>query len=85
MQTRIGASEVLRRLAHLRARLGEQLLTWLTILLTVFTFMIVPLHAAKLIMVPGFSPRSIKESDTRISAIGAKAKDRNVGIAPLMG
>src|SRR5215831_20840826 len=55
MQTRIRTSKVLRHLGHLRARLGEQLLTWLTILLTVFTFMIVPLHAAKLIMVSGYS------------------------------
>jgi Ion channel len=43
-----------RRFFHVRERLGDWLLTWLTILLLVLTFGIVPLHASGLIVVPGY-------------------------------
>lgn len=44
-----------RLVAQVQARSGDRLLTWLTILLVVFTFVIVPLHAAEVIVVPGYS------------------------------
>jgi hypothetical protein len=45
------ADNLQRYLCRARQRFGDQLLTWLTILLAAFTFMIVPLHAAGLIVV----------------------------------
>jgi hypothetical protein len=44
-----------RHLGRVQTRFGDRLLTWLTILLVVFTFLIVPLHASGLIVLQGYS------------------------------
>jgi hypothetical protein len=41
-------------LARARERFGDRLLTWLTLLLVVLTFVIVPLHAVGLIVTQGY-------------------------------
>jgi hypothetical protein len=51
---RVIAQIIERRLSLTRKRLGDGLLTWLTILLTVLTFVIVPRHASGLIVVQGY-------------------------------
>jgi Ion channel len=51
---RVIAQMIERRLSLTRKRLGDGLLTWLTILLAVLTFVIVPLHASGLIVVQGY-------------------------------
>jgi hypothetical protein len=51
---RVIAQIIERRLSLTRKRLGDGLLTWLTILLAVLTFVIVPLHASGLIVVQGY-------------------------------
>jgi Ion channel len=43
-----------RYLARARARFGERLLTWLTLLLMVLTFVVIPLHAEGLIVTQGY-------------------------------
>lgn len=43
-----------RHLDRMRAWIGDRLLTWLTILLVILTFVIVPLHASGLIVVQGY-------------------------------
>jgi Ion channel len=43
-----------RYLARARERFGDRLLTWLTLLLMVLTFVIVPLHAEGLIVTQGY-------------------------------
>jgi hypothetical protein len=51
---RMKADDMHRRLARVRARFGDRLLTWLTILLVVLTFVIIPLHASGLFMMQGY-------------------------------
>ena len=48
------ADDLQRYLARARERFGDRLLTWLTLLLVVLTFVIVPLHAAGLIVTQGY-------------------------------
>jgi len=48
------AAALQRYLARARARYGDQTLTWLTILLVVLTFVIIPLHASGLIGAQGY-------------------------------
>jgi hypothetical protein len=43
-----------RHLGRARERLGDRLLTWLTVLLVFLTFVIVPLHASRLIVWEGY-------------------------------
>jgi hypothetical protein len=45
---------VRRRLSHARERIGDRLLTWLTGLLILLTFIVVPLHASGLIVWEGY-------------------------------
>jgi hypothetical protein len=47
--------DLLRHLGRVQTRFGDRLLIWLTILLVVFTFVIVPLHASGLIVLQGYS------------------------------
>ncbi|MCI0467377.1 MAG: ion channel [Beijerinckiaceae bacterium] len=51
---RVRAGEVQRHLGRARERIGDRLLTWLTVLLIVLTFVIVPLHASGLIVAEGY-------------------------------
>ena len=51
---RVRPSDVQGHLGRARERLGDRLLTWLTILLIILTFVIVPLHASGLIMAEGY-------------------------------
>jgi hypothetical protein len=48
---RLRAFNLQRHLGRVRARFGDRLLTWLTLLLVVLTFVIAPLHASGLIVV----------------------------------
>jgi hypothetical protein len=52
---RTKADDLQRWLGRARAKFGDRLLTWLTILLAVLTFVIIPLHASGLIVVQGYS------------------------------
>lgn len=52
---RMKLRELRQRLGQVQTRFGDRLLTWLTILLGVFTFVIVPLHASGLIVLQGYS------------------------------
>jgi hypothetical protein len=47
-------NEFQRRLDGVRKKFGDRLLTWLTILLVVLAFVIIPLHASGLIVVHGY-------------------------------
>jgi hypothetical protein len=47
--------DLLRHLGRVQTRFGDRLLIWLTILLVIFTFVIVPLHASGLIVLQGYS------------------------------
>jgi hypothetical protein len=47
-------SALRRHLGRARERLGDRLLTWLTVLLIFLTFVIVPLHASGLIVWEGY-------------------------------
>jgi hypothetical protein len=51
---RMRADDMQQRLARARARFSDRLLTWLTILLVVLTFVIIPLHASGLFMMQGY-------------------------------
>jgi hypothetical protein len=51
---RLRAGDLQRRIARLRARFGDGLLSWLTLLLVVLTFVIVPLHASGLFVIQGY-------------------------------
>jgi hypothetical protein len=51
---RVKADDFQRHLGRARARVGDRLFTWLTILLIVLTFVIVPLHASGLMVVQGY-------------------------------
>ncbi len=51
---RVKVGDVRRHLGRARERLGDRLLTGLTIVLIVLTFLIVPLHASGLIVVEGY-------------------------------
>lgn len=51
---RVRPSVVQGHLGRARERIGDRLLTWLTILLAVLTFIIVPLHASGLIVAEGY-------------------------------
>jgi hypothetical protein len=51
---RLRAGEVQRHLGRARERIGDRLLTWLTILLIFLTFGIIPLHASGLIVAEGY-------------------------------
>ena len=44
--------EFQQRLRRVQEKFGDRLLTWLTILLAVLTFVIIPLHAAGFIIFP---------------------------------
>jgi len=48
-------------LARARERFGERLLTWLTLLLMVLTFVVVPLHAEGLIVTQGSHPHPLAQ------------------------
>jgi hypothetical protein len=47
-------SDLRRHLGRAREWLGDRLLTWLTVLLVFLTFVIVPLHASRLIVWEGY-------------------------------
>jgi hypothetical protein len=47
--------DLLRHLGRVQTKFGDRLLIWLTILLVIFTFVIVPLHASGLIVLQGYS------------------------------
>jgi hypothetical protein len=51
---RLKAFNLQRHIARVRARFGDRLLTWLTLLLVVLTFVVIPLHASGLIVVQGY-------------------------------
>src|ERR1700730_18322152 len=54
-QLRVRPGDVRSRLAHARERLGDRLLTWLTVLLVFLTFGVIPLHASGLVVVEGYA------------------------------
>jgi hypothetical protein len=51
---RMRADEFQRRLRRARKKFGDRLLTWLTIVLVVLTFVIIPLHASGLSVMQGY-------------------------------
>ncbi|HUZ90554.1 MAG TPA: potassium channel family protein [Methylocella sp.] len=51
---RMGADEFQRRLRRAREKFGDRLLTWLTIVLVVLTFVIIPLRASGLFVMQGY-------------------------------
>ena len=51
---RVRAGDLHRRLSRARMTFGDRLLTWLTLLLVVLTFVIIPVHASGWIVIPGY-------------------------------
>lgn len=52
---RVNRSELGRHFGRAREKLGDGLLTWLTVLLVVLTFGVVPLHASGLVVFEGYA------------------------------